>query len=354
MRRLQLISFTALCAVIFTACNSSTTYKFPTDTFPLKPRVPAQEDLSAFYSSYNSFAEQNANELAQENDNFLFPVVSAYQSGLAILASAEGKSYQQAAKFLRTDSPDEYPLVQCFNPILIGLNKNTNLKFGSSLWMIWPIPLQKPFVAEIAEKTGTDIIYLGNTGITAQRAMDRWLNRFKPETNIPNPGFEQNEPILNIGVTTLKGKFNFAKITLPQKNSAWVAKSSQLALVAWPIDDETFYPSQDFIKQMLQVKAPEIQVGPDGFGQPFVTDLAQLYKSIDCNQILSGPNDFRNLSIEITPKGDPIGIPFLKQYAELSINVHGEIPFHEKQPIGYAIFDIKSGIPLLVGKHSPK
>ncbi|MFM9874079.1 MAG: hypothetical protein ACKVQS_11525 [Fimbriimonadaceae bacterium] len=354
MRQIQKVQIGALIAIALTACNSSTTYKFPTDTTPLRPRTPAQEDYQAFYNSYNEFAKQNVNEIALQKDHFLFPVLSSYQSGLTILASSEGKSYQQAAKFLRTDAPDEYPLIQCLNPILINLKTNKSLKVGSSLWMIWPIPLQKPFISEMAEKTGTDIIYLGSVGLTAQRAMDRWLRQFQPEVTIKNPGFERNESITSMGVTTFTTTFQVAKTKTMNGSDAWIGKSENTAFIAWPTNSDQFFPNQKFFHLLLQGKDEPTNSTASNFTFADQTNLTESLRSLGCNQLLDGPNDFRNLSVEIIPEGDNIGIPFLQQNAAINLSISGDNPFKQSRTIGYAIIDTESEIPILIGKYTPK
>jgi hypothetical protein len=354
MRPLQILQVGAILAFSLTACNSKTTYNFPTDTTPLRLRTPAEEDYQVFYNSYGAFAKQNANELATQKEDFLFPVLSTYQSGLSILASAEGKSYQKAAKFLRTDAPDEYPLIQCFNPMLIDLKKRENLKVGSSLWMIWPIPLQKPFVAEIAEKTGTDIIYLGSVGLTARRAMDRWLVKFQPEIKIENPGYERYESIISLGVTALHQNFAVTKTETADLKEAWVAKNDDFTFVAWIATPTDFFPSAKVLHLLLDAHSKSSTNTPEEFKFTDETNITESLKALDCNQLLRGPNDFRNLSVEIIPEGDRIGIPYLRQHAEINLSITGDNPFNQKLPIGYAVLDTKTELPLLIGKHTPK
>jgi len=354
MRPLQLIQIGALLALTLTACNSKTTYSFPTETISMRARTPAQEDFQPFYNSYNAFVKQNADEHAIENDNFLFPVLSSYQTGLTILASAESKSYQEAARFLRTDAPDEYPLVQCFNPILIDLKKRQNLKFGSSLWMIWPIPLEKPFSFEMAEKLSSDIIRLGNTGVTAHNAMDRWLQKFEPEIKIKNPGLERNESIMSVGVTTLTLNLSLSKTETPDGQKVWIATDDQFAFVAWKADNNLNILSPKQFHLLLQNIISPHPGKESRFVTNHETNLTKSLEALDCNQILTGPNNFRNLSVEIIPEGDRIGIPYLRQHAALTLNFQGENPFEGSEPISYAVLDKKSEMPILIGKHTPK
>ncbi len=206
----------------------------------------------------------------------------------------------------------------------------------------------------MAEKIGVDIVNLGNTGVTAQHALDRWFTQFQPEIEIENPGLERTEPIMSMGVTTLAVTTNVTKIEGNQHDEMWAGQDDNFSFIAWSVNETFHYPQPETIQMLLNSKPKVDQAQIAIFTDQRETNLTDSFRTIGCETLLTGPNDFRNLSVEIIPEGDNIGVPYLRQHASIRLDITGENPFTTKKSVGYAIFDKKSQIPILIGKYTSK
>ena len=358
MRRKILPLTLLIAALSLTACRSNTTYKFPTHENEFKVRKIDAEDIRIFNESYLEFAKQNSAILSKSNDNFAFPVVSTYQTALTLLSAAETETYNEVARILYTDAPDDYSLVQGLNNLIAPYTTapTDNFKFGASIWMVWPIVLEPDFQDESAARIGSDVIRLGSFGLTAQRSVQRWLDRYDLET--PAPKFDRSSPMMALGAISATIQIEFSKDE-SNGDPYWLGfctnadqSDSPFRVLAWPASLGVALPDDNVSRSLLANEKPNSPPGPKET-KTIATqlDITPLIKSVNSETLLNGPNDFRNMSVEVIPQGDKIGIPLMTQYTRLNLSISGINPFSE--PINYAIYDKKTGLPLIVGKSTP-
>lgn len=342
-KTMPLLAFAFFCLA---SCRSNTTYKIPTQIYAPTARQADADDLAQFRKSYLAFSQYCGSEFSRQDGGFAFPVVTAYQTGLTLLAASEGKTFNELATFLHTDSPDEYPLVQGFNDLYIPLvqPENHQIKFGSAVWMIWPTPMQKEFQTEMAERIGSDVVRLGNAGITPHNAMAEWIHRFIYKAKAPD--FNKSDPIVCTGALSATFRTPLVKV-----GDIWGAKDGNLIFLAW--DDRGLWqlPADSYLKQVAkQDSAPRQESAGTVLAEE--VDLLPMAKALGLEKLITGPNDLRNLSVEIIPQGDEIGVAIMRQY--LSIKIDGSAgPPAQGEPFRWALYDQRTSLPLAFGRFVP-
>lgn len=342
-KTMPLLVFAFFCLA---SCRSNTTYKIPTQIYAPTARQADADDLAQFRRSYLAFSQYCGSEFSRQDGGFAFPIVTAYQTGLTLLAASEGKTFTEAATFLHTDSPDEYPLVQGFNDLYIPLvqPENHQMKFGSAVWMIWPTPMQTEFQTEMAERIGSDVVRLGNAGITPHNVMAAWIHQFIYKAKAPD--FDKSDPIVCTGALSVTFNSPLAK-----NGDIWGAKDGNLIFLAWEDKDLWQLPAESYLKQVVNFESAP---GPS----PVETviegeaDLLPMAKALGLEKLITGPNDLRNLSVEIIPQGDEIGVAIMRQY--LSIKIDGTTgPPSKGEPFRWALYDRRTSLPLAIGRFVP-
>ncbi|QYK53380.1 MAG: hypothetical protein KF824_00480 [Fimbriimonadaceae bacterium] len=337
------------CAILLSlctlgACRSKPIYKFPTDENEFWSREAAHDDIQIFNDSYIRFANENAEILAKSNDSFDFPVASSYQTGLALLNATEGESYTAAARFLRTDQPDEFSLNQGFGEFLKATRHSVDVR--SSLWMIWPIQVDVSFQKEMAGRFQIDTIRLGSIGITAQKAVKRWMDRFPPEIAEKNVELTKANQMIGLGGTVFEPTGSSRKLV--KGDSGYSAVSDSFEIYFWEPTKDRFMPDLSSLRSSKGVDSAATS-NPSVFVVASELDLAPLIRASQSERLLSGKNDFRHLSIELI---DEASIPVLRQFTYTKIKLQNTLSTGEK-PLGYAIYMKGSDLPIIIGKIAP-
>ncbi|ARU40275.1 hypothetical protein CCB80_03615 [Armatimonadetes bacterium Uphvl-Ar1] len=334
------ISF--LCAISLTACRSNTTYKIPTRENSLVERTADPTEQAEFEQNYRDFANSCKINLLSSEETQILPVLSGYQSFLTLLAGSEGDTYNQVAQVLQTNAPDEYSLVQGFNGLIRTQNiekspqEKTPTQVGSSFWMIWPILVEPPFAEEMAARIRTDVVRLGSTGITAQNAIQNWLDQFLPQTVARKPGLTRENPIINLGVTQITASFEL-KATTNSDGTTWQGDSAD-GLLTFSANSSGKTSSQQTPMKNEQITSK--------------VDFTELIRAAKSDQLITGPNDFRNMSIDLIPQADPAGVAQMFHSATIHLSISGSNPFAQSTTFTFEIKDKKTRLPLILGKVS--
>lgn len=337
------------CAVLLSlcalgACRSKPIYKFPTDENKFWSREAAPDDVQIFNDSYLRFANENAEILAKSNESFDFPVASSYQTGLALLNATEGESYVAAARFLRTDQPDEFSLNQGFGEFLKATRNSIQVR--SSFWMIWPIQVDVSYQKEMAGRFQLDTIRLGSIGITAQKAVQRWMDRFPTEIAEKKVELTKSNQMIGLGGTVFEP--TDSSRNLIKSDSGYSADSDSFEIYFWEPAKDRFMPDLSSLKNSKGV-GDNASTQPSTFVVASELDLAPLIKASQSEGLLIGKNDFRHLSIELI---DEASIPVLRQFTYTKIQFENSLAIGEK-PLGYAIYIKGSKLPIIIGKIAP-
>lgn len=334
------ISF--LCAASLTACRSNTTYRIPTRENILVERIGDPTEQAEFEQNYRDFAIFCKNNLLNSEETTLVPILSGYQSFLTLLAASEGDTYNQVAQVLQTNAPDEYSLVQGFNGLIRTQNlekspqEKTPTQVGSSFWMIWPILVEAPFAEEMAARIRTDVVRLGSTGITAQNAIQDWLDQFLPQTAARKPGLTRENPIINLGVTQITASFVLTS-TSNSNGTTWQGDSSD-GLLTFSAESSSKSSSQPTPKKTETLTSK--------------VDFTDLIRAAKSDQLITGPNDFRNMSIDLIPQADPAGVAQMIHSSTINLSISGSNPFAQSTTFTFEIKDKKTRFPLILGKVS--
>lgn len=311
-------------------CGPAITYRFPTGDNPPKPTRQTDQDAKLFRENYNLFAQNLAHWADSQPDTELIPILSSYQTGLIFLTAAETKGYENAANFLRTNEPDDYSLTVGFG----ALPNSTKTLARSSLWMIIPVKLESRFIKDSAENLNADVIRLGSTGLTAQRAVNKWVASFDPPIEIRAPKLDRARPVVSLGGMSIT--FQPATDSFQSGEGWWrIAGQQDLTLLIWNADSP-----------MPSISKPTGQA-PIGEAKEWHTtlDLADYARSVHAGGLLEEENDFRNLSVELRNDG---AIAELTQYARLEAPLPKEIA-----PGDYRLAVFSSeGLPLMLGRIS--
>jgi len=337
----------SLCAL--TACRSKPIYKFPTDENEFWSRDAAKDDVKIFEDSYNRFAYENAEILAKENDSFDFPVASTYQTGLALLNASEGESYAAAARFLRTDQPDEFSLNQGFGEFLKNLNRGVEIR--SSLWMIWPIQVDVSYQKEMAGRFRIDVIRLGSIGITAQKAVERWMDRFPADLVHTDIKLSKANQMVSLGGVVVAPTGDGLTASISPQNDLWLIEGVKNGLVVylWQIKAGNFFPDFDRFNHsdtwsMSSNSRSEFVVSSK-------LDIAPILRDVQSGGLMGGRNDFRHLSSELI---DEAAIPIIDQYSYSKIQLLNPLDLPKDKAVGYMICDgANRDQPLIIGKIAP-
>jgi hypothetical protein len=315
-----------------TACWNDTEYRFASETTPLIERNPDPEDLKLFNESFKKFANDHTELIAKSGQDFAFPVFSAYQTGLTLLAASEGDSYVNAALFLRTKAPDEYSLVQGYNQMSRHLAKTESIKFGACLWMIWPIPLHANFENDMAQRLGADLVQLGSVGQTSVQALDRWNARFTPKLKAAT--LDRSEPMIATAALNLTTS---DQIQVSTQGEVTSAMSKDFVVLTWPATTGQFFPN-DF--------NPNPEPGQAKSATQFVSiSNIQILESVP-DPIRSGPNNFPHLSAEIVPTGDAIGIRRFLMSTQATLIIDKKVSGR----VHYMVLDRRTNLPVLTGR----
>lgn len=337
----------ALCA--FPGCRSNTTYRFPTDENEFWARDADASDIKIFEESYKRFAYENAEILSKTHESFDFPVASSYQTGLALLNASEGETYAAAARFLRTTEPDEFSLNQGFGEFM----KSYRDSVRSSLWMIWPIQPETPYVKEMAARFRIDTVKLGSVGLTAQKAVNKWMDRFPPELKHSEIRLSKSNQMMSLGgVEFIQDKSHPAKdIFKHSQQRFWIAGGvkAKYEIIFWEVLPNKFLP--DFKLYGEKVEPIESPYSQSHFVVSSELDVSQLLAATESERLLGGKNDLRHLSHELV---DEAAIPVMNQYTYVKVKLSSPLSLPTDKPIGYMIF--KAGDlhqPLIIGKIAP-
>ncbi len=342
MRFATLAGISLICAATLTACRSNTTYKIPTRENDLVERNADPTEQVEFEQNYRDFAIFCKTNLLKTEETNLLPVLSGYQSFLTLLAASEGDTYNQVAQVLQTNAPDEYSLVQGFNGLIRTHNlekspqAKTPTQFGSSFWMIWPILVEPPFAEEMAARIRTDVVRLGSTGITAQNAIQDWLDQFLPQTVARKPGLTRENPVINLGVTQITASFELTAST-KSNGRTWQGDSADGLLT---------FSAECFGKSSPQRTPEKTEVLTSK------VDFTELIRAAKSDQLITGPNDFRNMSIDLIPQADPAGVAQMIHSATINLTISGSNPFAQNSTFTFEIKDKRTGLPLILGKFS--
>lgn len=335
----------ALCA--FPGCRSNTTYRFPTDENEFWARDADASDIKIFEESYKRFAYENAEILSKTHESFNFPVASSYQTGLALLNASEGETYAAAARFLRTTEPDEFSLNQGFGEFM----KSYRDSVRSSLWMIWPIQPETPYVKEMAARFRIDTVKLGSVGLTAQKAVDKWMDRFPPDLKRSEIKLVKTNQMMSLGgVSLFDPAYTLTAQQSPQGDLWMISDAkSPYDLYVWEVKAARFFP--DFNKFDTADEWNELTAEPSEFLVSSELDVTPLLAATDSQILLGGKNDFRHLSHELI---DQAAIPIMRQYSFTKIKLSNSIKFDKSKTYGYMVcesFDFHQ--PLIIGKIAP-
>lgn len=327
-------------------CRSNTTYKLPTGVNLPKQRQADAEDLVQFRTSYLAFANQATGYLATKPGGFALPVASAYQTCLTLLAASEGHTYSEISRLIATDAPDEYSLVQGFNDMWYPLQVQpaSQVRFGSAVWMIWPTPMESSFQSEMAQRVGSDVVRLGNAGITPHNTVADWLRRFDP--NASSPAFTKADPMICTGA--LWGEVGG---DLQPVGNSWAFNSNGLVFMAWKDEGDWSLPAESEVKEACALTTRTYEGGTI---LPIRgdTDLVPYASSKGLTRLLTGPNDLRHISVEIIPQGDEIGVRAMLQHTSLKVNANGG-PVGTGETFRWALFDSRTKLPLAIGRYVP-
>lgn len=346
------------CAILLSlyglsACRSKPVYKFPTDENKLWSPEVANSQIRVFEESYKRFAYENAEILAKSNDSFDFPVVSSYQTGLALLNATEGESYAAAARFMRTDEPDEFNLNQGFGKFL---NFNDHcFEARSSLWMIWPIQVDISYQREMAGRFKIDTIRLGSTGITAQNAVKRWMDRFPPDMKKSKVELIKSNQMIGLGGSVfIKDYLTHPLLKSGTSYKAFENKEAQFEIFFWePKPDQFMSDIDSLAEQKWDRPSANVVANIPDFKVDSQLDLTPLIRATQSERLLDGKNDFRHLSVELI---DEAGVPVMKQFTYAKIKFDKKIVSGDK-PLGYAIcvrgFVGGRRMPIIIGKIAP-
>ncbi len=291
------------CVLALAGCPSST-YVSPTEKYTFRAREPVDNDVEIFRRNYLSFAAKTADSLPKiaGKKPVAISLVGTYQIGLALLSGAESQSFGAVTSLLASDQADEFSLNQGFSDWLGRLRGSDAIRVRSSMWMIWPMKLEEPFVKDMAEHNDVDIIRLGSVGLTAERAVDTWMKRATgdPAAVHPKP-FSKRVMSLGVAVTALTINPEPARATFFRIGDATGAEipinSPGLKLFAWPAQGAT---AQSMLNEL-----PDTSKSGEKFTIPSLTlpakfDLESLIEQHGAASLFEGQNDFRNMSVEIT------------------------------------------------------
>ncbi len=323
----------AICAglLALSGCGPAKTYRFPTGDHPPQPGRATPEDEALFRQNYHVFAAEFSDWANQNTEAELVPVLSAYQTGLILLSAAESRGYQNAAHFQRTLEPDDYALTAGFSMI-----KSADKQLArSSLWLVLPVKVEDRFIEDSARNLNADIMRLGNAGLTAERAVETWLNRFNPQLNVTPPALELTRPIIALGGTAMD--FQPKSVEFQIIESGWrISDSEDRTLLIWRASESM--PKFD------QKAAGSHPIGEVKTWQSAL-NLKPYAEAVGADGLFREENDFRNLSVEF--RGDGV-ISEITQYAALRAPLPKNLA-----PGNYHLAVISSeGLPYLLGRFS--
>lgn len=329
------------CALALAGCPSNT-YVSPTEKYTFRAREPVDNDVEIFRRNYLAFAEKTADSLPKiaREKPVAISLVGIYQLGLALLSGSESQSFAAVTSLLASDQADEFSLNQGFSDWLGRLRKSESIRVRSSMWMIWPMKLEEPFVKDMAEHNDVDIIRLGSVGLTAERALDAWMKRATsdPEAVHPKP-FSKRVMTLGVAVTALELEPN------PDQALFFQVGETPMAEIPTGADGLRLFAlkSREMLPALLRQLPSTDQAGEKftipSLNLPPKTQLDSLIEQQGASSLFEGQNDFRNMSVEIA--GDYKLGPI---WQHMNLSIPGEKS--TTGPTWFVLWDANEKLPL--------
>lgn len=314
------------------------TYKFPTETRDASrdggaPKL-AEVDKKR-WAEMNAFALRATRELAaQEQGNVAFCPVGAWSAGAVLLNASNGEANEAAAAFLGLKDPQLDALNQAQQAWNASLSADGAFKQGLGVFMIWPILVTHEFQDSMARDYRADVLKIGSAGEGATNTINAWASRRTDGAVKQAVGQLSKQTIFEIlHVAAFRDKWahpfepgmtssgTFTREDGRQVTTPFMTQEAELAVVddaTWsgcslPFEGGRFafvvlLPKTGTVASCLASAAdlPSI-AGPTqavtltmpSFEFEVETDLVPLIAQLGGKKLLSPPNDFRRMSIEL-------------------------------------------------------
>lgn len=314
------------------------TYKFPTEVRDTSTdaKAPALASIDkARWEEMNAFALRSTRAVVKGAEgNVAFCPIGLWSAGAVLLNASNGEANEAAATFLGLKDPQLDAVNGAQQAWHASVPENGPLKQGLGVFMIWPVLVTHEFADSMARDYRADVLKIGSAGQGATNAINSWASRRTGgavEEAIRELSKQTVFEILHVAAFKDKWKQKFEQrltksglFTCNDDRQVNVSFMSQTYYVPslddriWsgceiPFEDERFafvamLPKSGSVESALAKTKVLPQWGQDERGVLLTmpkfrysadTDLLPVISMLGGRKLLSPPNDFRRMSIEL-------------------------------------------------------
>lgn len=380
------------------------TYKFPTEVRDTSTdaRAPALASIDkARWAEMNAFALRSTRAVVAQNEgNVAFCPVGLWSAGGVLLNASNGEANEASAALLGLKDPQLDAVNNAQRAWHASLPADGPFKQGLGVFMVWPVLVTHEFADSMARDYRADVLKIGSAGQGATNAINSWASRRTGgavEEAVHELSKQTVFEIVHVAAFKDKWKQKFEqRLTRSgpftceddrQVNVSYMEQTCYVASVddplwsgcAIPFEDERFafvamLPKSGTVESALAKTKILPQWGQSGRGVLLTmpkfryssnTDLLPTISMLGGGKLLSPPNDFRRMSIEldgessVTSGLQRISVEANEDGFQASVVTDLEVTkgaadpevlqLNLNRPFFWAIIDTKTGVYLFTG-----